>query len=184
MSENKQKEEVIPISQRPLDIFIIVLFILFFIIAYLVDIVAAVSPFGSPSNPGVTPDLLKSYWWAPLRDEYARWCVLDPAFCANSPWMRIMAAFSPFLYGPFYIIAIYAFLKGKNWIRPFALCYAWGLFYSLTIIMGEEMLGESAAHDFIAVAAVNSPYWILMPGILAYRFWNTHTPFTRKVKTD
>ena len=28
-----------------------------------------------------------------------------------------MAMFSPFIYAPFYIVAIYAFITGKEWIR-------------------------------------------------------------------
>ena len=33
-----------------------------------------------------------------------------------------MGAFSPFLYCPFYLFAIYAFIKGKEWIRIPGLC--------------------------------------------------------------
>lgn len=182
--EKSMAEKVIPLRSRPLDIFIIIMFVFFFLIAYFVDVIAAVSPFGTPQHPGITTELLESYWWAPLRFQYMKWCNLDPAFCANSPWMRTFAAFSPIVYGPFYLIAIYAICKGKNWIRPWALCYAWGLFYSLTVIMMEEFVGETKATDPVTVFLVNMPYWLLVPGLLVYRFWNTSTPFTVQDKRD
>jgi hypothetical protein len=65
------KEKTIPLSQRPIDIILIIFFALFFIIAYTIDIIPAVSPFGSHSKPGITPELLKTYWWAPIREKFA-----------------------------------------------------------------------------------------------------------------
>jgi hypothetical protein len=95
--------------------------------------------------------------------------------------MKVMATVSPLIYGPYYIIAIYALITGKNWIRTWSLAYAWGLFYSLTVIMAEEYMGDSKATAFPIVCLVNMPYWIVVPLLIVYRFWNNSKPFTMKV---
>jgi hypothetical protein len=43
-----------------------------------------------------------------------RW---DPAFLDRPLFLRVMCGIDLFIFGPFYLILIYAFVKGRSWIR-------------------------------------------------------------------
>jgi hypothetical protein len=66
-----------------------------------------------------------------------------------------MALWSPLFYGPFYLFAIYAFLRGRDWIRVPGLMWAWGMFYTVTVILYEEAVGEYPSQDFGLVLLAN-----------------------------
>jgi hypothetical protein len=164
-------------------------------------VVATVSPSGTLAAPGVSRELLQSYWWAPLRDAYWQWCQVDPLLCVNPAWMKAMNALSPvfcaarvacvrvwlaFLThlsaradGPFYVVALYAIATGKEWIRVPCMCYAWGLFVTLTVILYDERFGDFRTPNFTIVLLANLPYWIPLPLFIMYRFAFTDHPFTR-----
>ena len=44
----------------------------------------------------------------------------------NNVWYNTMAWFSPVLYAPFYLVAVYAILNERAWIRIPALLWAYG----------------------------------------------------------
>ena len=66
----------------------------------------------------------------------------DRLLAVNPLWYQIMAYASPCVYAPFYLFAIPAFLRGRNWIRIPGLLFSVCMFYSLLVILGEELFGE------------------------------------------
>jgi hypothetical protein len=93
------------------------------------------------------------HWWA---------CSFDPVVWAREPWYRATIWIDSLVFGPFYLLAIRAFWKGKSWIRiP---CFVWaGMMIAIvTIILFEELWGKHATAAPGLVVAANLP-WLLMP---------------------
>ncbi len=59
-------------------------------------------------------------------------------------------------FGPFYAFAIYAFTRGREWIRNWSLLWAATMMTNVTIIMGEEFWGEHATDHRAMVAFANA----------------------------
>ncbi len=166
---------VIPLSRRKGDIAILVFFwinILF--ITYVVDVEQIVLPDISgdweyplwPPRPAV--DLI--HWYGHN---------FDPVLIARPAWWRMTIWIDSIYFGPFYIFAIYAFTKGKEWIRVPALVWAGLMIANVTIILGEEFMGEHATPHPWMVLALNLP-WLLFPFFVIYRMKEAH-PFTEEV---
>jgi hypothetical protein len=58
-----------------------------------------------------------------------------------------MAWFSPVLYAPFYLVAIYAVTHSREWIRAPALMWAWGLLLTMVVIGRDAMYGPTPTTD-------------------------------------
>ena len=82
-------------------------------------------------------------------------------------------------FGPFYVAAIYAFWKGRDWIRNFALFWGGLMAANVSIILFEEMVGPYATPAPVIVGLANLP-WLLFPFFVAARVWKEH-PFTELV---
>jgi hypothetical protein len=80
------------------------------------------------------------------------------------------------LFGPFYLFAIYAFVKGKEWIRIPTVVYASILFTNVCVILGEEIWGPHRSPRLAIVLLANAP-WFVFPFLLVARMWQDH-PFT------
>lgn len=179
MDVRGQRRVKMPLQQRWYDVGFIVAFSLMLCIALFFDIINLLSPVGKAGVPGITPESVKDNTWPPaiMYDLYFYWCKLaDPLFCFNPVWMKFLAAISPLVYAPFYCFAIFAFYHGKEWIRIPALCYGWGLFTHLILILLEEYAGELPSHNFPICFVANSPY-LFMPVLLLLRLHSAH-PFT------
>jgi hypothetical protein len=184
---------VLPLRERKGDLFFILFFSCFVFTSFAADLVNGIM---SPS-----PD--SGYVMA--RAVYNLYAVNnDPLLIANPSWLRTMCFLSAFVFGPFYIVLVYSFVKGKNWIRPFALVYAGMIIESMIVILYAEFAGEAAlfsqvcqggvrAADELArtglngdlsvqnafkFLAFNLPYKIV-PFILAIRM-RKENPFSRK----
>ena len=72
-----------------------------------------------------------------------------------------MAAFSPFLYVPFYIVAIYAFVKEKEWIRIPALMWGYGLLLTMFVVLKEELYGPYPTKNATLFLAAYGPYALI-----------------------
>ncbi|MFI5156829.1 MAG: hypothetical protein ACHQEM_11610 [Chitinophagales bacterium] len=59
-------------------------------------------------------------------------------------WWRANIWIESLIFGPFYAIRIYAFIKGKNWIRFGSIMWASVMLSNVTIILFEEANGEHA----------------------------------------
>jgi hypothetical protein len=133
------------LSERKGDWFFIIFFSCFVFTSFASDLVNAVS---RPS-----PD--SGYFWA--RAVYDLYAVNnDPLLIANPIYLRVMTFLSAFVFGPFYIILVYSFIKGKNWIRPLALIYTGMIVESMIVIIVAEFVGDAHLFSQMCQAGVKS----------------------------
>jgi len=76
-------------------------------------------------------------------------------------------------------LAIYAFVRGRDWIRVPAVFYGGMMLADVFILIGEEAAGIHADPDFSFVFTLNLP-WLLLPTFLTFRLRKQH-PFESKI---
>jgi hypothetical protein len=166
--------EVIPFRERKADW---VLWGFFFInltfISYQVDteqlVIKDVNNFEYPPwPPAPVIDLI--HWWG--RN-------FDPALMARPVWYKMTIWIDQIFFGPFYAVALYAFWRGRDWIRNWCLLWAATMMTNVTIILGEEAWGQHAT-DHLAIVAFANGWWFVFPVLVIIRMWREH-PFTREV---
>lgn len=161
----------LPLSKRPVDIGIIVFFIInLFFITYIVDleqlVIANADHFQYPVwPPAKMIDLV--HW-------YGR--NFDPVLIARPAWWRATIWIDSLFFGPFYVFAIYAFVKGRNWIRLISIVWASVMLTNVSIILFEEVLGEHASPQLPRVFMSNAA-WVIFPFIVLFRMWKSTNPF-------
>jgi hypothetical protein len=97
---------------------------------------------------------------------------------ARPAWWKVTIWIDALFFGPFYIVAIYAYIKGKEWIRIPSIMYASALLTIVLVILGEEIAGTHATPHLPIVFLANLP-WLLFPIYILYRMWRYPYPFTR-----
>lgn len=162
----------IPISKRPLD-YIYVLFFLInlLFITYIVDleqlVIDDVTHFSYPIWPlPFFVDMV--HWWGNT---------FDPLQSARPVWWKATIWLDVVLFGPYYACAIYAFIKGREWIRIPTLVIMPVLFTNVFIICSEEIFGPTHALNLPLVLFANLP-WALFPILLIWKMWKNEHPFT------
>ena len=164
--------KLIPLKKRPLDIVIIVFFIINLIfITYMIDVEQLV--ISNPDN--FKYPLWPPAWMVDLVHWYGR--TFDPVLMARPAWWRATIWIDSIFFGPFYAVAIYAFWKGKNWIRFGSIVWASVMLTNVTIILFEEVNGEHASPELFRVFLANAA-WIIFPVIVMYRMWKSMEPFS------
>lgn len=164
--------ESIPLAERKIDWLFLGFWILnLTFITYIVDLEQIViedpASFAYPIWP--PPPLVDLvHWWG---------TTFDPVQYARPPWWRATIWLDVLLFGPFYVAAIYAWLKGRDWIKNPSLVWAGVMLANVTIILFEEIVGPHATPARGIVLFVNAP-WLLMPIATVARVWTSH-PFTR-----
>jgi hypothetical protein len=161
----------LPLSRRPLDIAIIVFFCInLFFITYIVDIEQLI--IGNPYHfqypvwpPAKLVDLV--HW-------YGR--NFDPVLMARPAWWRATIWIDAIFFGPFYAVAIYAWWKGKSWIRLPGIMWASVMLTNVSIILFEEINGEHATRHLDRVLLSNAA-WVVFPLIVLFRMWRSARPF-------
>ena len=103
----------------------------------------------------------------------------DPVLLARPVWWKVTIWIDALFFGPFYLVAIYAYVVGKEWIRIPSLIYASTLLTNVLIILGEEIYGEHATPQLPIVLLANLP-WLLFPIFIIYRMWRAPHPFTER----
>jgi EXPERA (EXPanded EBP superfamily) len=166
----------VPLRQRRADL----IFVAFFLvnvgfITYIVDLEQLVIPdarhFGYPMwPPHRLVDLV--HWYG---NHYDPLLIARPAFWRMTIWIDVL------FFGPFYVFAIYAFLRGRDWIRLPALVWSGTMIANVLIILMEERYGEYATPHFPFVLALNGP-WLLLPLAVIWRMRREH-PFSRAAET-
>lgn len=164
----------VPLRRRRIDL----LFLAFFavnlgFITYIVDleqlVVADPRHFTYPPwPPAPLVDLVHAYGtrFDPL-------LMARPAFWRMTIWIDVLG------FGPFYACALYAFWRGRDWIRLPALVWAGTMTANVLIILMEERYGVWATPHFGIVLALNLP-WLLLPWAVILRMRRPQ-PFTRPV---
>jgi hypothetical protein len=159
----------LPLSHRRFDVVLAVIFAMFTVTSAIADLVPTLGvDFSKPSSNFLVNS---NYWYA--HDA-------DPLFMDPPTWMRIVTGLSAFVYGPFYIVLVYALLRGRNWIQLPAVIYA-TMISSITgiIVFGVEFFGEAEwqTQNPAKFLAFNVPY-VLVPLVLLARM-RKPMPFTR-----
>src|SRR5450830_1803223 len=96
-------------------------------------------------------------------------------------WMRLVTGLSAFVYGPFYLVLVFAIVRGRNWIQLPAVIYATMIsVITGVIVFGVEFFGEPQykTHNPVKFLAFNLPY-VVIPLILLARMRKPE-PFTRR----
>jgi hypothetical protein len=163
----------IPLSARKKDIAILVFYwINLLFITYVVDV-----------EQLTLPDL-HAGWTYPLWPPKAAIDVIhwygsnfDPLLMARPVWWKMTIWIDSLLFGPYYAVAIYAFTKGKDWIRIPSIVQASFLIAIVLIILGEETWGEHATPNLLFVYGDNLP-WLVFPIMVIARMYKSERPFT------
>ncbi len=162
----------IPLGQRKYDWVLLAFFAVnLLFITYFVDIeqLTVANPLHFhyplwPPRPFV--DLVHSYG-----QKYDPLLMARPAFWRMTIWIDVLWN------GPFYACAIYAIIRGREWIRVPALVWCGSMTAVVLIILAEEFNGVRQAPHFPIVLALNVP-WLLLPLATLVRMARAH-PFTR-----
>jgi hypothetical protein len=105
---------------------------------------------------------------------YAR--TLDPLLLDRLLSIRVMFGIDAFVFGSFYLLLSYAFLRRRNWIRMPALLFSSAMFYSVLVYDLMEAFSDHATQTNLPmVLLIGAPYTIA-PILLAYRMWKPY-PF-------
>ena len=164
--------QVIPLKKRPLDIALLVFFFInLSFITYIVDVeqlvIADPKAFEYPLwPPAPLVDLV--HWWGNN---------FDPVLMARPAWWRATIWIDSLFFGPFYAVAMYAFIKGKDWIRMPSVIWASVMVTNVTIILFEE-LGGSHPTPARGIVLMANASWIIFPVLTWIRMWKTAHPFT------
>jgi hypothetical protein len=156
---------------RPLDIAIVIFYIInLLFITYIVDleqlVIADPSHFTYPFwPPRALVDLV--HWYGGR---------FDPVLMARPAWWRATIWIDSLFFGPYYAVAIYAFIKGKNWIRFVSIMWASVMLTNVTIILFEEIVGEFPTPDVTRVLLANAA-WVIFPIIVLFRMGRSVYPF-------
>lgn len=161
----------VPLRQRRVDLlFLAFLAVNFGFITYIVDIeqlvIADPAAFDYPLWPP-PPFVDLVHWYG---ETY------DPLLIARPPFWRMTIWIDVLFFGPFYALALYAFARGRDWIRIPALVWSGTMMANVLIILMEERYGRHATDHFGFVLALNLP-WLLMPLAMIARMRREH-PFT------
>jgi hypothetical protein len=162
----------LPLSKRPVDIALIVFFIInLFFITYIIDleqlVIADANHFQYPLwPPAKMVDLV--HWYGHR---------FDPVLIARPAWWRATIWIDSLFFGPFYVFAIYAYAKGLRWIRLISIVWASVMLTNVTIILFEEINGEHASPELMRVLLANAA-WVIFPVIVLFRMWKSENPFS------
>ncbi len=155
----------IPLRARPRDWFFVVAFGFFALSSWLSDTVAALGISARADSPN--PLARASYF-------YARGA--DPLLIANPFYLQVSCFISAFVFGAFYPVLVYAFVRGRNWIRIPAIVYVSAMTYGMVMFLAMEFLGPLPPTDLPWFFSWNLPY-LLIPLALGWRMRRPE-PFT------
>lgn len=155
----------IPLRDRPGDWFFILAFGFFAFSSFFSDIYCALRVHLTPDSPNFW--VRANYWYADKT---------DPLLLALPTFLWLQTFISAFVFGPFYLVLVYAVGRGRNWIRMPAIIYASVMTYAMAITLGVEYLGDLPPENDAKFLAFNLPY-LVFPLILAWRMRRPH-PFS------
>ena len=165
----------LPLMERKLDWLFIGFFLVnLLFITYIVDLEQLVIADPTPGKfayplwpPAPLVDLV--HWWGSH---------FDPVQMARPVWWRATIWIDVIFFGPYYAVAIYAFAKGRRFIRLPSVVWASVMMTNVTIILFEEMIGAHATPARGLVLFANAP-WLLFPLLMLWRMGRSEAPFGR-----
>jgi EXPERA (EXPanded EBP superfamily) len=174
----------VPLRERRRDWFFVVVFAMFASTSFLIDTAQLVS------RPSPDAGYVMARF---VYDGYGS--TIDPLVVANPRFVQIgVGVISALVFGVFYLVLIYAFVRGRNWIRVPAIFFAGMVTQGTLIYVGVGLLGDAPLFDRVcdgacagfdykftnaAIAlAFNVPY-IVVALLLVARMWRAE-PFSRR----
>ena len=167
----------VPLRERKTDLIFIVFFVVNLgFVTYIVDLESLV--IADPAN------FEYPIWPPPPLVDLVHWygTTFDPLLMARPAFWRMTIWIDVIFFGPFYAFAIYAFIRGRDWIRLPALVWSGTMMANVLIILMEEAYGVTPAANLPFVLAVNAP-WLLMPFAMMWRMRRDH-PFHRPAAAE
>ncbi len=152
----------LPLAQRKRDAFFIACFAFFAFSSFYSDVCYTL--YGMTGNAGCV-EANRTYV------ELAG----DGLFAAQPGYMRVRTGISGFVYGPFYLLLIWAFARGANWIRIPALLYVGSMVLGVCEHLAWEFVLGPAPQRPGIFFAFTLPY-LLVPLLLGVRVWRAQ-PF-------
>jgi hypothetical protein len=140
-----------PLRERPVDLFFVVVFSCFICTCILFDALNALNVPISPTSPNALARL--------MYEHYAK--DTDLLIIANPFWVQLQLWVSAFLFAPFYACAIYALVKGRDWIHIPAIAFASAMTYSLVLYLGAQFADPFVSPAPVKILAANLPYAIV-----------------------
>jgi hypothetical protein len=154
-------------------------FALFF--AVMLDCIPALVPTGP-----ITRAALAELTWPPvyMRELFMWWCEeADVLLLKNPLWYQAICAFSPYVYAPFYLAAIYAFINQCEWIRPWCLLWSGALLVTMVPVYYLTLVGEYASpRPDVFFAAYGA--FIVVPILLFVRMYREAFPRPRSPRNQ
>jgi len=162
----------IPLRERPFDVLLVVFFLINLLFTtYVVSleqvVIDDINHFVQPLWPPA-PLLALVHWWERG---------FDPLLIARPAWYRATIWLDVLVFGPFYAVASYAFVRGRDWIRVPAVIWGSVLFTNVFIILADELWGVHASPHPATVVAANLA-WMVMPFAVGWRVLRSPHPFT------
>ncbi len=145
------------LAQRRVDLFFAICFAFFFASSMFSDGVYALGWVQDDS------------FWARSNRWYAE-VTGDHLFAAHPPFLQVRTGISAFLYGPFYAVLVYAFLRRANWIRLPALLYVGAMVVGVVEHFIWEFGLGPPPDNLPLFLAFNLPY-LIVPLLLGARMW-------------
>jgi hypothetical protein len=108
-------------------------------------------------------------FWAEANRWYAE-VAQDQFFIDDHGWVRYATAVSGLVFGPFYLVLVYAFVRGANWIRTPALIYVGAMVHGTVEFMWWEYSVGPPPGNPLVFWAFNAPY-VIVPLLLGVRMW-------------
>lgn len=102
---------------------------------------------------------------------------IDPMFLATPTAVRVMFGLDAFVFGPFYVVLLFAFVRGRDWIRLPALLYVSAMLYSMAVDLALQLMSDDPRRNLAVILLFRCPY-VAMPLALAWRLRHT-APFDR-----
>lgn len=164
----------IPLSRRPLDVALVAFFAVnLLLVTYVISLeqIAIQDPsrFAPPLWPPA-PALAVIHWWERT---------FDPLLWARPAWYRATIWIDVLLFGPFYAFALFAFTRGRDWIRIPSIVWASMMFTNVVIILFDELWGAHATPHRAVVVGANAG-WLLVPVLVIWRMARGEHPFTEE----
>jgi hypothetical protein len=160
------RDPIPALHRRPFDLMLVISFAAFMGTSLLFDRLAGLDLV----HAGSDDPMVRALW--SYAGEY------DPLVAENPLFLRVMSWISAFVFGPFYAVLIYAFLRGCNWIRLPAIAFGSMVLYSVIVHVAAELLNERPPPNLAVFAAVYVPY-ALIPILLLVRMRRTPFPSVR-----
>jgi emopamil binding protein len=165
----------IPLSRRKLDVLLVAFFAVnLFFTTYVVSLEQLVIDDPFRFTPPLWPPerlLALVHWYEKS---------FDPLLLARPAWYRATIWLDVLVFGPFYAAAIWAYARGRDWIRIPSVMWATMMFTNVFIILFDELKGVHATPAPAAVIAANGA-WILVPLLVLWRVGGSEHPFTESV---